>query len=125
MTPTAAPATPHPQRLYHLHLTPLAPGCIDLPISAPARNRLFGGRPLEPVVKAVLSRIERDPSEVTVDLYGSDPALCAPVRLPGEDRPRVLPLALIWDGAELDDIAHVIADLAARGWRPLSKGDPA
>lgn len=97
-----------------VHLTELAPGCGSLSLNDRRRWKTFYAKPIANVLRATLRRIERAPDEVTVGLYGDEPALL--VTVPGEAG--AWPVARFWDGAALNDLAEALAGLKATGWRP-------
>lgn len=96
--------------LWMIHLSPLAPGCGGVEVSARVRNidrswSLLGG------VKSMLTRCKLAPHEVTFELQREgDPVL---VRL--SDR---APLAFVWAGPDLPEIHAALAILRNEGWLP-------
>lgn len=109
----AAPSAPH-QRLHTVVLTDHAPGVFGLALNDPARLRTIWAQPLAVTLRATLRRLAADPATVTVAAWGDDPALFGPV--PGEAAAQ--PLAVLWAGATVADLAAALDVLRAAGWSP-------
>lgn len=103
-------------RVIAVHLTPFAPGCATWSLNDRRRNRDFY-RPLPVVLRATLARLGRAPGDVIAGLRGDEPALLGHV----EGQPGPVALAMIWDGAAIDEIRAALAALVAEGWSPPAR----
>jgi len=106
-----------------VHLTPFAPGCEQLRIDDRRRWRTFYGRTVEEALRSTLSLLRLSPSACSAAQEGTDTVLLAAVRpellkLVSSEPGAVVPHALFWDGASLDQLQTAIADLTGRGWKP-------
>lgn len=99
-------------RTVIVHLTPFAPGCATASVRERARNRTFWERPVGGIIRAILTRLNRVPSDVRVktDARG-DPALSGEVDPFGQ-----VPLAFFWEGLTVPEIVDALGELARRGW---------
>lgn len=127
IAPADASAARAGQRVIAVHLTPFAPGCERLGIDDKRRWATFWNKPTALVLRAVLTRLNRAPGEITTaTLINGDVDLLAPpaADLEGllsspDDQP--VPHATIWDGAAETEVLTILAQLRDAGWAPAAK----
>ncbi len=100
-----------------VHLTEYAPRCAKLPLGHPDRWRRYRNNTPEQIVRALLGRLERKPSQVRV--RDEDPPIgevdiMAEVRGIGP-----APVATL-QGVTAEEATEVLDRLAAQGWVPAS-----
>jgi len=98
-------------RTVNANLTPFAPGYAPASVRDRARSQTFWERPLRGIIRAILTRLKRVPSTVPVETDArGDPVLSGEVDPYGR-----APLAFLWEGLTVPEIANALGKLARRG----------
>jgi hypothetical protein len=109
-----APGLSNGQRATVVHLTGHAPGCAHLAIGDARRWRTFWNTDAARVMRGVLTRLKCAPGEIRLTAAANGDIEVTGARPIDADAP----MALIFDGHSLEDLADALTALRRRGWMP-------